>query len=170
MGNMILEVAEMDTPIGELRVIQSSRGVCALAFVDSFELPAKQLRRRFGSVSFQKGPDSHGIVSRLAAYLDGDVAPLRGVPVDIEGTPFQLEVWKALRQIPDGETRSYKAVAEEIGRPRAVRAVGAAIGRNPAWIVVPCHRVVGSDGSLTGYAGGLDRKQWLLDHERRWTR
>ena len=88
------------------------------------------------------------------------------IPLAPEGTPFQQEVWKALRAIPFGETRSYMDVARTIGKPRAVRAVGAANGRNPLGIVVPCHRVIGADGSLTGYAGGMERKKFLLDLER----
>ena len=88
------------------------------------------------------------------------------VPLRAAGTPFQQEVWAALRTIPYGTTWSYRELAEAIGRPAAVRAVGAANGRNPLWLVVPCHRVVGSDGTLVGYAGGVDVKRWLLDHER----
>lgn len=88
------------------------------------------------------------------------------IPLAPEGTPFQHEVWNALRAIPFGETRSYMDVAAAIGKPRAVRAVGAANGRNPLGIVVPCHRVIGADGSLTGYAGGMERKKFLLDLER----
>ena len=88
------------------------------------------------------------------------------VPLAPEGTPFQHEVWKALRAIPFGETRSYLDVANAIGKPKAVRAVGAANGRNPLGIIVPCHRVIGADGSLTGYAGGMERKKFLLDLER----
>lgn len=88
------------------------------------------------------------------------------MPLAPEGTPFQHEVWKALRAIPFGETRSYSDVANAIGKPKAVRAVGAANGRNPLGIIVPCHRVIGADGSLTGYAGGMERKKFLLDLER----
>lgn len=87
--------------------------------------------------------------------------------LDPAGTPFQQQVWQALRQIPYGETRSYAQIATVLGSPTATRAVGAANGRNPIGIVVPCHRVIGADGSLTGYAGGMANKRWLLDHERR---
>lgn len=100
----------------------------------------------------------------LDAYFGGetDVVP---PPLDLHGTTFQQKVWQALRTIPAGETRSYGEIARGIGTPSAVRAVGAAIGRNPVSILVPCHRVVGSGGKLTGYAGGLERKSWLLAHE-----
>jgi methylated-DNA-[protein]-cysteine S-methyltransferase len=102
---------------------------------------------------------------QLAAYLAGD---LRTFDVTLAqlGTPFQTEVWTALRRVPYGTTTTYGALAAAVGRPTAVRAVGAANGRNPCCLVVPCHRVVGADGSLTGYAGGLDRKRFLLDLER----
>jgi len=86
--------------------------------------------------------------------------------VDAEGTEFQLRVWNALREIPHGETRSYADIARRIGRPKAVRAVGAANGSNPVAIVVPCHRVIGANGTLTGYGGGLEKKEWLMKHER----
>ncbi|MGH3745041.1 MAG: methylated-DNA--[protein]-cysteine S-methyltransferase [Mycobacteriales bacterium] len=89
--------------------------------------------------------------------------------LDPAGTPFQHQVWQALRRIPYGETRSYADIANMLGSPTATRAVGAANGRNPIGIVVPCHRVIGADGSLTGYAGGVPNKRWLLDHERRVT-
>jgi methylated-DNA-[protein]-cysteine S-methyltransferase len=101
----------------------------------------------------------------MRAYLAGRLDALDGLPVDAGGTPFQALVWAALRTIPPGQTWSYKALAERIGRPAAVRAVGLANGANPVGIVVPCHRVIGAGGSLTGYGGGLPRKRWLLEHE-----
>jgi methylated-DNA-[protein]-cysteine S-methyltransferase len=103
---------------------------------------------------------------QLAAYFAGHLAHF-DLPLALRGTAFQLRVWQALRAIPLGQTLSYAQLARRIGAPNAVRAVGAAVGRNPVSIIVPCHRVVGSDGSLTGFAGGLDRKRWLLEHERR---
>lgn len=105
----------------------------------------------------------------LSGYFAGDVAALDAIELDLEGTPFQRAVWQAIREIPAGRTASYSAIARAVGRPAAMRAVGTATGRNPAGIAVPCHRVVRSDGSLGGYGGGLDRKQWFLDHERRHT-
>src|SRR3954452_24824545 len=107
-----------------------------------------------------------GAVAALDAYFGGDPAALATLDVALAGTPFQRAVWERLRAIPPGETISYTALAHEVGRPHAVRAVGAAGGRTPVPIVVPCHRVVGSDGSLTGYLGGLEAKAALLAHER----
>jgi methylated-DNA-[protein]-cysteine S-methyltransferase len=101
----------------------------------------------------------------VAAYFAGHLDALADLDVAIGGTAFEATVWQTLRQIPAGHTWSYKALAEAIGRPRAVRAVGAANGRNPISLVLPCHRVIGADGSLTGYGGGLERKAWLLRHE-----
>jgi O-6-methylguanine DNA methyltransferase len=101
----------------------------------------------------------------VAAYFAGDLDALDGLPVAVQGTPFETTVWQMLREIPVGHTWSYKALAEAVGRPKAMRAVGAANGRNPVSLVLPCHRVIGADGSLTGYGGGLERKAWLLRHE-----
>jgi methylated-DNA-[protein]-cysteine S-methyltransferase len=98
-------------------------------------------------------------------YFKGEVGALDAIPVELNGTPFQRSVWHALRRIPGGTTISYAELAKRIGEPTAVRAVGTANGANPVAVIVPCHRVIGSDGRLTGYGGGLDRKQWLLQHE-----
>ena len=102
---------------------------------------------------------------RLKAFFAGDLAAILEIPVESAGTPFQRKVWSVLRKIPAGETWTYTEVAARAGRPAAVRAAGAANGLNPISVVVPCHRVIGADGSLTGYGGGLDRKRWLLKHE-----
>lgn len=109
--------------------------------------------------------DPFGISSLITSYLAGDVAAIESIDVDCGGTPFQEEVWSALRTIPAGTTMTYGALARLLGRPAAARAVGAANGRNPISIVVPCHRLLGSDGALVRYGGGLHRKQWLLRHE-----
>lgn len=100
-------------------------------------------------------------------YFAGDVEAIDDIPVQTSGTPFQRSVWKELRKIPSGAVVSYRKLAGKIARPTAVRAVGLANGSNPIGIVVPCHRVIGSDGSPTGYGGGLERKRWLLEHERK---
>lgn len=102
---------------------------------------------------------------QIALYFEGRIQRF-DMDLEVKGTEFQLRVWEALRGIPFGTTVSYSELAQTIGAPRAVRAVGAAVGRNPISIIVPCHRVVGSNGSLTGFAGGLERKRWLLEHER----
>ena len=106
----------------------------------------------------------------LAAYFAGTAAEVGNLPLDMRGAPFEKRVWTALRTIPPGQTTSYGAIAQALGRTGASRAVGAANGANPIAIIVPCHRVIGSSGSLTGYGGGLDRKTWLIEHERRWRR
>ena len=106
-----------------------------------------------------------GLIPQFEAYFAGDRAALAGIQLDLEGSAFQREVWSAVREIPWGETRSYGEIAEAVGRPGAARPVGAANGANPTPIIVPCHRVIGASGQLTGYTGGLDLKVWLLGHE-----
>ncbi len=124
---------------------------------------APLLRCRYATA---RSPDAVREAARaLADYFAGDLDAIADLPTAANGTAFQLSVWAALRQIPVGETVSYGALAARIGRPKAVRAVGLANGANPIAIVVPCHRVIGADASLTGYGGGLHRKRWLLAHE-----
>lgn len=106
-----------------------------------------------------------GLSAKLHDYFDGDLAAIDNLPGTTAGTPFQREVWQALRTIPCGQVMRYGELAEKLGRPGAARAVGAANGANPVSIVVPCHRVIGSNGTMTGYAGGVARKEWLLRHE-----
>jgi len=119
-----------------------------------------------GGVELVPTDDPSGLSKRLRAWFAGDLDAFAGVEVELGGTDFQREVWSALREIPTAETVSYGRIATRIGRPNAVRAVGLANGANAVAIVVPCHRVIGADASLTGYGGGLERKRWLLDHER----
>ena len=107
--------------------------------------------------------------SALRAYFDGDIRAIDGLATHTVGTEFQSKCWAALRTIPAGETRTYGQQAAQMGSPKAVRAVGLANGANPIGIVVPCHRVIGANGKLTGYGGGLPRKEWLLKHEAKWT-
>lgn len=125
------------------------------------------LRLQVGEKGFtlESAHNPHRFTEAIARYFAGELAVIDALPVETGGTPFQREVWRALREIPCGSTTSFGELAERIGRPTAVRAVGMANGANPVSIVVPCHRVIGADGSLTGYGGGLKRKRWLLDHE-----
>jgi len=116
-------------------------------------------------VVIEQHADPAGAVTSLNDYFRGTIGALDDIPVELKGTAFQQQVWGALRRIPAGATSSYAGLAREIGSPSAVRAVGAANGANPVAVIVPCHRVIGSNGSLTGYGGGLDRKRWLLQHE-----
>ena len=123
------------------------------------------LRRQYGDVRVETGQSPAPLRRAFEDYFAGDIRALERVPVATVGTEFQRKVWAALQRIPAGETRSYGQLAAEIGEPDAARAVGLANGQNPIAIVIPCHRVIGADGSLTGFGGGLPRKRWLLTHE-----
>lgn len=162
---MILKSARMETPVGPIVLFVNGEALCGLVFEDGRPDLDRWLEGRLGRFAVEAEPDPAGVVTRLAAYLAGDPAAIDGVPVDTGGTPFQRRVWEQLRRIPAGRTASYAEVAAAIGAPSAVRAVGAANGRNPVAIIVPCHRVIASDGTLCGYGGGLHRKRWLLEHE-----
>ena len=141
--------------------------LCALAFDDVLPRLPWLLERRFGAFDAREpSPRTARVTRALDAYFRGDLRGLDALAVDPGGTPFQRDVWSALRAVPAGETVSYAALARGIGRPDSARAVGAACGANPIWLVVPCHRAIGSDGRLVGYAGGLERKSWLLHHEQ----
>ncbi|MEZ5375614.1 MAG: methylated-DNA--[protein]-cysteine S-methyltransferase [Acidimicrobiales bacterium] len=157
--------ATIDTPVGRLHVLATSEGLSALLWPD---LDAELERIRVSPEQLDdRRPAMAGDVERqLEQYFAGARTEF-DLPLDPHGTDFQLTVWAALREIPFGLTSSYGQQARAINRPRAIRAVAAANGRNPISIIVPCHRVIGADGSLTGFAGGLDTKAWLLEHERR---
>jgi methylated-DNA-[protein]-cysteine S-methyltransferase len=157
------------TPIGQLIFICDKDG--ALRMLDWSDHEARALRLLDihygkGGYTLTNKRDPFGLTTRLADYFAGNVHAIDDIPTATAGTGFQREVWRALRAIPAAQTISYSQLAEQIGRPRAVRAVGLANGSNPIGVVVPCHRVIGANGSLTGYGGGLHRKQWLLAHER----
>lgn len=122
-------------------------------------------RRRFGATPLSTVEDPAGAIPALRRYFAGDVRALDSLTVDTGGTPFQARVWRELRRIPAGSTITYQELARRIGAPAAVRAVGAANGANPIPIVVPCHRVIGANGKLVGYGGGMHIKEWLLRHE-----
>jgi len=163
-------IDKTDTPIGELVLIADREG--HLRAVDWTEHEGRMrnlLRLHYGDNGFQleSARNPGGLTDTLRTYFSGQLDAIDGLSVRTEGTPFQREVWTALRDIPCGATVSYSQLAKRIGRPAAVRAVGLANGANPVGIVVPCHRVVGANGSLTGYGGGIERKRWLLDHESR---
>jgi methylated-DNA-[protein]-cysteine S-methyltransferase len=160
-----LATAEIFSPIGTLALVASPAGLCSVGFDADWSRVREQLERRFGPVVFEVDGDPAGAVSRLRRYFDGDLRAIDEIPVDTGGTPFQQQVWTTLRSIPVGRTWAYADMATAIGRPAATRAVGAANGANPVGVVVPCHRVIGRNGRLTGYGGGLPRKVWLLRHE-----
>jgi methylated-DNA-[protein]-cysteine S-methyltransferase len=163
-----LLVDRVATPIGELVVIADREGRLRTIDWSDYEARMKRLLDRYyGICRYTLTPrrDPGGLTTAMRRYFKGDIAVLSGLPVATPGTPFQNDVWRALRKIKHGSTISYGELARRIGKPKAVRAAGLANGQNPISIVVPCHRVIGSDGSLTGYGGGLPRKQWLLSHE-----
>jgi methylated-DNA-[protein]-cysteine S-methyltransferase len=162
---MNLKTDEIETPIGALLLVAFEDALCALGFLDRWPGLDRALRQRFGAVRLQPEKNPNGASDRLRAYFAGDLAALDQLRVNAGGTPFQQQVWAALRAIPVGRTTSYSDIARAIGSPRAVRAVGAANGSNPVSIVVPCHRVIRVDGRLCGYGGGIQRKRWLLQHE-----
>jgi methylated-DNA-[protein]-cysteine S-methyltransferase len=139
--------------------------LCAVDFAGYESRMDRLLKRRYGSYRFIEAKNPHGFGDRIAAYLAGDLAAINDLPVSVEGTAFQQSAWLALRQIPAGQTASYATQAARIGKPAAVRALGAANGQNPVAIVLPCHRVIGSSGALTGFGGGIPTKAWLLRHE-----
>lgn len=172
---MSRSIIHCDSPIGPIEVRATDTAVCALEFVE--ELPINAAERENGETPGRSAsplpagarPLVEEVERQLAAYFTGALRRF-DLPLALEGTPFQCHVWQQLRCVGYGETASYQAIAEAIGKPKAVRAVGAANGRNPVSIIVPCHRIVGSSQGaarpkLTGYGGGLWRKEWLLRHE-----
>lgn len=167
---MQLIVEPVETPLGALHLVADERGT--LRFADWADCLPRMKRlldlqyRRCG-FSIRNGKVPSSMKQRLTGYFAGEVNSIDDMPVDLGGTGFQREVWSALRAIEPGRPVSYSALAGRIGKPAAVRAVGHANGSNPVSVVIPCHRLVGTNGSLTGYAGGIERKRWLLDHEAR---
>lgn len=156
------------SPVGPLAIVADQKGAMRmLSFDGDGERWRKDFAQNFPGAKLVRKRDPFGHASTLADYFAGDMEALDRIPVIFGGTPFQNKVWKALRRIPVGKTLSYGALAKKIGAPNAMRAVGLANGANPVAVVVPCHRVIGSNGSLTGFGGGLPRKKWLLEHEAR---
>ena len=162
---MTYDYATIDTPLGTAHALVRDGRLCALQ-LETTTLRRPSLLARLDRLDVRPTVDPAGVASALAAYFAGDIDALDALDVDPDGTPFQRRVWAALRTIPVGTTTSYGAIARAIGMPTASRAVGMANGSNPIWIVIPCHRVIGASGKLTGYAGGLDVKRWLLAHEQ----
>jgi len=170
MNDTSAALVPLPTAMGTFEAGLTERGLCCLAFPNETGAGARWMRRHLPDLPVRHGdPRAGGLAEALDAYLDGALRTL-DVPLDLLGTPFQLDVWRQLLAIPYGEVRSYADVARAIGRPAAVRAVGAANGANPVPVVVPCHRVIGSSGALTGFGAGLDWKLRLLGIENpaRW--
>jgi methylated-DNA-[protein]-cysteine S-methyltransferase len=163
-----IQTIMQDHAIGPIHMVAESGRLLAMEFGDVEHRLMPMLRARFGKEPMLEPMDeSNEITSAIQAYFEGDLAAIDTIEVDGGGTEFQRRAWEALRTIPPGETRSYGQMAAALGRPNAARAIGMANALNPVSLVVPCHRLVGSNGSLTGYGGGIERKRWLIDHERR---
>jgi methylated-DNA-[protein]-cysteine S-methyltransferase len=160
-------IERIKTAIGVMLVVgDEDDRLRALGWEDFEARLHRQLAAQYGNrFKLQSRPTSALIREALHAYLEGKLDAIDGIPVETGGTAFQRAVWEELRRIPVGTTLSYSELATRVGRPKAVRAVGHANGSNPICIVVPCHRLIGSNGALTGYGGGLERKRWLLKHE-----
>ena len=162
----MIELSNLETELGRIVLAATKSGLCALDFADSDTPVRERLTRAHPGATFGSGPHAKAAAGRVKAYFAGELDALSSLEVAPSGTEFQKKVWSALRKIPVGATCSYGKIAGTIGKPTAVRAVGAANGQNPIALVVPCHRVIAADGTLCGYAGGLWRKRWLLKHER----
>jgi methylated-DNA-[protein]-cysteine S-methyltransferase len=167
-----LLIDRIDTPIGEMVIIADRDGnLRAVDWTDHDPRAQNFLRLHYAAKNRRAGftltpaRNPSGLSGAISAYFAGDLTAIDNLPVKTNGTHFQRQVWQALREIPLGTTISYGELARRIGRPTAVRAVGLANGSNPIGVIVPCHRVIGSNGSLTGYGGGIERKRWLLEHE-----
>jgi methylated-DNA-[protein]-cysteine S-methyltransferase len=163
-----LLIDRFDTPVGELTIVADDEGrLRAVEFSDHADRLHRSLKLHYGRQGYELAPasDPGGLSTAIRAYFAGELKAIESLPVATGGTPFQRQVWEALRAIPCGATITYGELARRIGRASAIRAVGHANGDNPISIVVPCHRVIGSNGALTGYGGGIERKRWLLAHE-----
>ena len=156
----------LESPVGTVFLVSAGETLCALDFLDYEARMRNLLERRYPGFQLRRAADPNGFTHHVRAYFNGNPSALDAIKVDTGGSVFQQSVWMSLREIPLGGTATYGERAARIGRPSAARAVGHVNSLNPVAIVLPCHRVIGSSGKLTGYAGGLHRKQWLLDHER----
>lgn len=165
---MILDVTRTETPLGPIGLYGLEDhliGVSLDGDIGADSGLSRHLTRYLGNFSIRSVSDAAGAAARLRRYFSGELEALAEQPVQLHGTPFQLQIWNALRSIGAGTTWTYAGLASHIGRPRAVRAAGAANGANPVALFIPCHRVIAADGTLWGYGGGLPRKAWLLRHE-----
>ncbi len=165
-ANETFGLDRLETPIGVALLVTDADGVLrALDWKDYAPRMKELLRLHYGSVTLNEARAPREMGAALTAYFKGDLDRLATIAWRVAGTPFQQKVWSALAKIPAGRTLSYGALAAKLGRPTAMRAVGHANGSNPISVVVPCHRLIGADGSLVKYGGGLERKRWLLRHE-----
>ena len=155
----------ISTPIGPMTLLASDGVLVFLEFSDADDRVDREMKVRFGDVELVPAKNPFGFTERVTRYFAGDLSTIDTIPTDGGGTDFQRRVWVELRNIPCGVTISYGELATRLGDKNAMRAVGLANGRNPIAVVVPCHRVIGANGSMTGYGGGIARKEWLLRHE-----
>ena len=160
-----LMIDKIDFALGQILLVSDGEKLCAVDFADYESRMMKLLVKRYGAFHLTEQPNPQGFSNRLRAYLAGDFSSIEDIPVSTGGTVFQQQVWQTLRSIPSGTVVTYGELAQKIGKPTAHRAVGMTNSLNPVAIVLPCHRVVGAKAKLTGYAGGLACKQWLLQHE-----
>jgi methylated-DNA-[protein]-cysteine S-methyltransferase len=158
-------VGLVPSPIGPLAFLTDDAALRGLDLRGNLDELIADFSRRHGDIAVDESADPLSIQKQLDAYFGGDVRALDATAAIPDGTPFQLQVWTHLRSIRAGTTTTYGAIAHELGKPSSTRAVGAANGANPIPLVIPCHRVIGANGTLTGYGGGLHRKEWLLRHE-----
>jgi methylated-DNA-[protein]-cysteine S-methyltransferase len=161
----VFQLAVCESPVGRLTVAGRGERLVLVQFGDERDAASALLRRHDPAASIVEHADPAGAVAALGAYFAGDLGALDRLRVDLLGTAFQQRVWSELRKVAAGRTASYLDIAKAIGSAASTRAVGAANGANPVAIVVPCHRIIGTSGSLVGYGGGLERKRWLLQHE-----
>ena len=162
---MELFIDRFECDLGPLLIVSETSALCALDYADYDSRMLELLAARYGEFTLRESADPLEVGPRLAAYMGGELEAIDPIPVNAGGTPFQRRVWAALRDIPPGKTTTYGDLALHLGNGKASRAVGLANSLNPIAIVIPCHRVIGASGKLTGYAGGLERKRWLLAHE-----
>jgi methylated-DNA-[protein]-cysteine S-methyltransferase len=166
----MIQVSEQTTPVGEVRIAVKGDTLVGLGFLDGWSRTERHLLRQFRDEGLREMKGQTEVGSRLDAYMKGQLGALAGIAVDTGGTSFQRRVWSAIRDVPAGQTRAYAELAVAAGAPSAVRAAGTACGANPIGLVIPCHRIVRADGDLGSYGGGVERKEWLLAHERRHSR
>ncbi|MBX2864261.1 MAG: methylated-DNA--[protein]-cysteine S-methyltransferase [Leptolyngbyaceae cyanobacterium MAG.088] len=168
-----LRLTKVSSAIGTILLVTDQEALVSLDYEGYEHRMMRLLTKRYGPFELvETSPNQHDcstletdVINRIEAYLNGDLAAIDPIPANPGGTAFQAQVWHALRSIPAGSVMSYGALARKLGNAAAVRAVGTTNSLNPISIVLPCHRVIGANGNLTGYAGGLERKRWLLNHE-----
>ncbi len=156
---------KIETPIGSMDLIARDGVLLLLEFSDATDRVAREMKARFGTITLERHDNPFGLSDIVRRYFAGELHVIDDLQTDAGGTEFEQQVWAELRRIPCGQTVSYGSIARKLGDLQLSRAVGTANGKNPIAIVVPCHRVIGADGSMTGYGGGLRRKEWLLRHE-----